>query len=278
MEIDGIQCSPNGHDTFRWSRAGSDEINASEVEIMADTNILLEDGITIRFDNNVSYAFGDTWQITTRVKNEVVKVTKEGSIKDRLLGTKRNLLAAINRVYSSDRLAIYAEDPWEDLYDRSTPLNLQSELAVSLVYDGSYPIVTDLDASKFDVDEGANLIALEHISAAQAEEGSNGELTYDFSRHHIEGKAVRVRIITIDDDGNFGYSVPWVFETDPKDGPSLRIVSPKGRPATLRINEIGDGGELVYVEIIDQGEGYESGLDPKYSYQQWKGWRLACEG
>ena len=43
MEIDGIQCSPNGHDTFRWSRAGSDEINAYGVEIMADTNILLED-------------------------------------------------------------------------------------------------------------------------------------------------------------------------------------------------------------------------------------------
>ena len=255
VEIDGEQSSPNGHDTFRWSRMGGAEANATGVEIVADTNYTLEDGVVIRFDSNTSYAFGDAWRITARANNEIVEVGKYGSTRDRLVATKRSLVGAINRARTSGKLAILAEDAWEEVYDGSTPSNLQSELSVSLVSDGSYPLVADINASQ--IDAGSNVITLVHVPVSEAV-GASGELSYDFSKHKIEGKAVRIRIVTIDKDGNFGYSVPWIFETDPKEGPSLRIVSPKGRPATFRIKEVGTNGDIVSVEVIDQGEGYES--------------------
>ena len=253
VEIDGEQSSPNGHDTFRWTRLGGDEVNASGVEIIADIDYPLEDGVVIRFDSNTSYMFGDAWRITTRANNEIVDVGEYGSTKDRLLATKRSLVGAINRARTAGKLAIFAEDAWEEVYDGSTPSNLQSELSVSMVSDGSYPILADINASE--IDAGSNVITLEHVPVSQSV-GASGELSYDFSKHSIEGKAVRIRVVTIDEDGNFGYSVPWTFETDPKDGPSLRIVSPNGRPATFRIKEIGTSGEIVSVEVIDQGEGY----------------------
>ena len=254
VEIDG----DGTVDTFKWSADGGKNFSLSNVEIPTSLVAELSAGLYVEFSDRVSYDYGDQWRIKVYPVNEIVEVGRFGSFMDRLAGTKANLIQAINLAYNQGKHSIRARDL--EITGNSLgglPEGASLDHAIELVYDGQYPVISDINVS-LSSSPSTGLAGLEYFPEVQSD-SSAGTLNLDLRKiADLEGDLLKVRVIGVGDDNSLHYSNARYYGLNHPDRLYAELIEPMGRPATLKIVDIGEGGAITGVEIVDGGVGYDA--------------------
>ena len=254
VEIDG----DGSVDTFKWSADGGKNFSLSNVEIPTSLVAELSAGLYVEFSDRVSYDYGDQWRIKVYPVNEIVEVERFGSFMDRLAGTKANLIQAINLAYNQGKHSIRARDL--EITGNSLgglPEGASLDHAIELVYDGQYPVISDINVS-LSSSPSTGLAGLEYFPEVQSD-SSAGTLNLDLRKiADLEGDLLKVRVIGVGDDNSLHYSNARYYGLNHPDRLYAELIEPMGRPATLKIVDIGAGGAITGVEIVDGGVGYDA--------------------
>ena len=253
IEIDG----DGAEETFKWSADGGKNFNEVKVEIPAEQVYVLGAGVSIEFIDLGSFEIGDRWRIKAYPLNEIVQVERFGSFADRIAGTKANLIHSINASYHAGKHSIRAKDfAITGNSAGGLPTNAFLDNAIELIYDGTYPVLADINVSLSGT-PSTGLVGLEYFPEVKAD-GSAGTLSLDIRKlEDIEGDLLKVRVIGVGDDNSLHYSDARYYQLNHPDRLYAELIEPEGRAATLRITEVDNIGAITEVKIVDGGAGYD---------------------
>jgi hypothetical protein len=188
---------------------------------------------------------------------EIVEVHRFGTFAERLDGTMKNLMRAINRARNEGKLAIYAEESTSETTSGGAfPSQIVDRRSLELCREGGYPFREPIVVSPSGAP--ASTLVSEDCLALSSSSGTSGNLSLDMSKcFDLCSPVIEARVIAFDAEGNAGYSDPQYFELRDSEKLSAELIDPFGRPAVLRFKE-GFSGELnaSMIEVVDKGFGY----------------------
>ena len=240
--------------------------NNSQIEITAGTPHSLSGGLAVIFAGDTNNTVGDRWRIEVQPQRYIVEVGRYGTFKDRLLTTKQNLIAAINQVFNSGKLAIRAKSGQSGVSGGGGFGQYYDDYTIELCLDWVCAIIEDIviTPEKAPEDETTLLYKEDLPLITTTGTGSDQTFTLDVNKWLSPGTSmVKTRVVSIETaTGHVSYSSPRFYEVRNPHRPYVDLIYPQGRKAVLRFKETFSGGGLdaSQIEIIDPGLGYDEEL------------------
>jgi hypothetical protein len=248
-------------DSFSWMEAGAFDYNETAQPI-SGTAYSLGYGITIDFTSTTAFEYGDAWRIKVTPSRKYVAVGTDPSYEGRLADTKANLIRAINQANSRGDTALRAYDPAADTQlSGMLPLTTSSAEAIVLRLDGSYPVISDVYATR-----GVTKVSNDLFGLIKANSGGALKIS-NWDAWSLSNGVVDLRVVHIASNGSASYSDKRTYPlVDPSRG-FVELVGPFGsvnEPGRLPTIHFEDGfsnslpsntnGQLI--NIVDGGGGY----------------------
>ena len=254
--------SGGGPDTFSWMELGALDYNET-AQAITGSSYSLGYGVEINFTSISSFEYGDAWHIKVTPTLLYVQVESDGLFTQRLANTKRNLIRSINQANSMGETALRAYDPLTPgNLGGVLPLTTSAEEAIVLRHDGSYPIVTDVNATSEGMAVSDDLFGLVTESFGLPLKLNN------WDGWELGNGLLELRVVHVESDGNVSYSDRHNYPlVDPSLG-FVELVGPLGsvyEPGRLPTFHFNDGfsntlpvesSSANHITIVDGGGGY----------------------
>ncbi|MDA0343895.1 MAG: hypothetical protein O3B07_06865, partial [Verrucomicrobia bacterium] len=260
--IDGNGSQAGGvADSYSWMELGAFDYNATAEPITTSLHSLGY-GVNINFTNTTAFEYGDAWHIKVTPSLHYVEIESEGLYTDRLAGTKRNLIRAINQANSKGETALRAYDPLvSGNLGGVLPLTTSAEEAIILRHDGSYPISESVYANR-----GTTKVSNDLFGLITATSGGTLSLKH-WDAWELCNGLVELRVVHIGTDGGVSYSDKRAFPLVNPSAGYVELIGPMGNvyePGRLPTFHFSDsfsnalpaqasGGDIT---IVDSGAGY----------------------